>query len=186
MLRHTGTVPIESQRLLLRPFCEEDAQDMFDRWAGDEVVTRFLPWAPHRDVAITRDRIRQWVEQYTYDHVYHWAIVPHESGHVVGSISVQALRERTRACEIGYCIGRAFWNRGYATESLRVVLKLLFEQVGLHRVQALHHQQNPASGRVLEKAGMTREGILRDFAQDPDGSWYSLHLYSILEREWDA
>lgn len=186
MLHHTGTIPLDTPRLLLRRFESRDAQDMFDNWAGREEVTRYLPWQPHANVEVTRDRIAAWQERYESAAVYHWVIVKRETGQAIGSISVQALREATRSCELGYCLGNAFWNSGYMTEALHAVLGLLFETVGLHRVQALHHLHNPASGRVMEKVGMTHEGTLRDFGQQADGSWFSMCIYSILQSEWDG
>ncbi|MFT8887393.1 MAG: GNAT family N-acetyltransferase [Ethanoligenens sp.] len=186
MLQHYGTISIQTPRLLLRKFVVEDAPDMFQHWAGNEQVTRYLTWAPHENVEVTRERISEWQQQYGNPAVYHWAIALRETGSVIGSISVQAIRQQNRSCELGYCLGNTFWNKGYMTEAMRAVLKLLFEKVGLHRVQALHHFDNPASGRVMEKVGMTLEGALRDFGRYADGTWYSLRIYSILEDEWAA
>ncbi|AVQ97220.1 N-acetyltransferase [Ethanoligenens harbinense] len=184
VLHHVGTMRLATPRLFLRRFEVRDAQDMFDRWASREEVTRHLPWQPHAGVEVTRGRIEAWQEQYADKRVYHWAVAQKETGRAIGSISVQAMREANRSCEIGYCLGNAFWNNGYMTEALRTVLELLFETVGLHRVQALYHAGNPASGRVLQKVGMTHEGTLRDFGRQADGGWYSMCVYSILESEW--
>lgn len=180
MLHHIGTVQIETPRLLLRPFIEADAPDMFANWAGDERVTRHLSWAAHRSVEQTRARILDWLPQYENPAVYHWALLPKESGRAAGSVSVQGLRERHLSCEIGYCLGTDFWNRGYMTEALRAVLDVLFARVGFHRVQAMHRAGNPASGRVMQKAGMVYEGTLRDFGLDQAGQWYSLCVYAAL------
>lgn len=184
MLHHLGTIPIETPRLLLRQFRIEDAKDMFDNWAGREEVTRYMAWPPHQNVRMTRERIEQWCAQYGNPAVYHWAIIFKDNGQAVGSVSVQALRERQLSCEIGYCLGNDYWNRGLMTEALRAALHFLFEKIGFRRVQGLHRENNPASGRVMEKAGMTYEGTLREFQCDRDGIWHSLCIYSVLRSEW--
>lgn len=184
MLHHTGTIPLHTSRLLLRPFCCEDAQAMFENWASREEVTYYTPWPPYSSVEKVRERIEQWQAQYENPAVYHWVVVCKENGQAIGSVSVQALREKHLSCEIGYCLGNDYWNRGIMTEALQAVLQLLFGTVGMHRVQALHHLNNPASERVMEKAGMQFEGVLRDFGQYADGTWYSLCVHSILRQEW--
>ena len=63
--------------------------------------------------------------------------------------------------EVGYCIGSRWWNQGYVSEALGMVMDFLFDQVGFHRIEARHDEENHASGRVMEKNGMKREGLLR-------------------------
>ena len=88
-------------------------------------------------------------------------------------------------CETGYCLGRRWWGRGIATEALRAVIDFLFAQVNFHRVAAVHDPNNPASGRVMQKAGMTREGMLRQSALIK-GRFVDSVVYSILRDEWEA
>jgi len=89
------------------------------------------------------------------------------------------------ACEIGYCIGSALWNKGYSTEALQAVIDFLFVEVGLNRISAKHDILNPASGEVMKKCKMTHEGILRD-VQFKNNKFCTLAVYSILKREWDS
>ncbi|NJD11493.1 MAG: GNAT family N-acetyltransferase [Gemmatimonadetes bacterium] len=88
-----------------------------------------------------------------------WGVVHPEHG-LVGCIELRIEREHERA-ETGYWIGVPYWGQGFATEALRAVCRYGFEDLGLGRIYAQHVAWNPASGRVLEKAGMTREGVLR-------------------------
>ena len=160
-MNKTGTQRIETHRLILRPFRAEDAEDMFANWASDPEVTRFLTWPPHRDVDGTRWLLGQWITHYDDGAYFQWAIELKETGAVIGSIAVVKLEEAIGSAEIGYCLGRAFWGRGIMPEALRAVMDYLFDTAGLNRIWAGHDVNNPKSGRVMEKAGMRKEGILR-------------------------
>ena len=160
-MNKTGTQRIETHRLVLRPFDVDDAEDMFTNWASDPEVTRFLTWPPHQNVDGTRWLLGQWTSHYDDGAYFQWAIEWKETGAVIGSIAVVKLEEAIESAEIGYCLGRAFWGRGIMPEALRAVMDYLFDTVGLNRVWAGHDVNNPKSGRVMEKAGMKKEGILR-------------------------
>ena len=160
-MNKTGTQRIETHRLILRPFRAEDAEDMFANWASDPEVTRFLTWPPHSDAGVTRRLLSQWISHYEDGGYFQWAIELRETGAVIGSIAVVKLEEAIGSAEIGYCLGRAFWGRGIMPEALRAVMDYLFDTAGLNRIWAGHDVNNPKSGRVMEKAGMRKEGILR-------------------------
>ena len=160
-MNKTGTQRIETHRLILRPFRIEDADDMFNNWASDPEVTRFLTWPAHPDVSLTRKLLESWTSRYSDGAYFQWAIELKESGAVIGSIGVIKLEEAIGSAEIGYCLSRAFWGRGIMPETLRAVMDYLFGTVGLNRVWAGHDVNNPKSGRVMEKAGMKKEGVLR-------------------------
>lgn len=164
-----GTQRIETHRLILRPFTIEDAQDMFDNWASDPEVTRFLTWPAHTGVEVTRRVLTDWIGRYGDDGFMNWAIEWKENGSVIGNISVVKLNEDTEAADIGYCLSRAYWGRGIMPEALRAVMDYLFDTVGLNRVAACHDVKNPKSGRVMAKAGMKQEGILRGGGRNNQG-----------------
>lgn len=160
-MNNKGTRTLETERLILRRFVVEDAQAMYDNWASDPEVTRFLTWPPHGSVEITSMLLADWVKQYENDAYYQWGIELKETGEVIGSISVVTLNESVESADVGYCIGKAYWGRGIMPEALRAVIKYLFEEVGLNRIAACHDVNNPKSGRVMDKAGMKLEGIWR-------------------------
>jgi len=160
-MNKTGTQRLETHRLILRPFTIEDAQDMFDNWASDPEVTKFLTWPAHSGVEVTRAVLTDWISRYSDNGFMNWAIEWKETGRVIGNISVVKLNENTEAADMGYCLGRAFWGQGIMPEALRAVMDFLFDMVGLNRVAACHDVKNPKSGRVMAKAGMKQEGILR-------------------------
>ncbi|MBR3494326.1 MAG: GNAT family N-acetyltransferase [Clostridia bacterium] len=176
-MNKTGTQRIETHRLILRPFRIEDAEDMYNHWASDPEVTRFLTWPVHAGVEVTRAVLQSWIAQYPNGSFFNWGIEWKETGSVIGSIAVVKLDETKEAADIGYCMSRAFWGRGIMPEALRAVMDYLFDTVGLNRVAACHDVNNPKSGRVMQKAGMKFEGILRRAGRNNlgicDEVWYA-------------
>lgn len=178
-----GTKRIETDRLILRQFRIEDARDMYNNWATDAEVTKFLTWSPHPEINFTKGLLEDWIGKYSEPTWYNWAIELKETGEVVGNISVVKLNERIEAADIGYCMGKAWWGREIMPEALRAVIEYLFEEVGLNRVAACHDVNNPKSGRVMQKAGMTKEGVLRAAGRNNQGICDEV-LYSILKSEF--
>ncbi|MBQ6721626.1 MAG: GNAT family N-acetyltransferase [Clostridia bacterium] len=161
MMNKTGTQRIETHRLILRPFRIEDAEDMFGNWASDPEVTRFLTWPAHRSIEVTRMLLNDWILKYRDGGFFNWAMEWKENGRVIGNISVVRFIEELETAEIGYCMSRTYWGRGIMPEALRAVTDFLFDTVGVNRVTACHDVNNPKSGRVMQKAGMKFEGIMR-------------------------
>ena len=160
-MNKTGTQRIETHRLILRPFRIEDAEDMFHNWASDPEVTRFLTWPTHTDAEVSRAVLNSWIPQYEDGVFFNWAIEWKENGSVIGNISVVRCIEETETADIGYCMSREYWGRGIMPEALRAVTDFLFDTVGVNRVTACHDVNNPKSGRVMQKAGLKFEGIMR-------------------------
>lgn len=176
-IQHMGTVTIETLRLILRRFEEQDAEDMFRNWAGDAEVCRYLSWGPHASVDVSLKRILNWCEGYKRDNSYVWALEAKGKGSVIGSISVEIAYDRGESCEVGYCLSKEYWNRGVMTEALRAVLHYLFYEVGYRRIQAKHDVLNVASGRVMQKAGMQYERTEHKVGLRKDGTFYDLDVY---------
>lgn len=177
LIRHQGTKSIETLRLILRRFKPEDAEDMFNNWASDPEVCKFLLWGPHRDLDTTRKRIMNWVNNYDMNHSYVWAIELKSKNMAIGSISVEWANDSSRACEVGYCIGKAYWSRGIMTEALRAVMHYLFYEIGYEHIQAKHDVLNVASGRVMQKSGMHFIKYEYHVGVRRDGSFYDCAVY---------
>ena len=86
------------------------------------------------------------------------------------------------SCELGYSLARPLWGRGYMTEALRRVIAFTFDTMDMNRIEAQHELANPASGRVMEKCGMRREGILRQRLYNK-GQYVDVALYAILRSD---
>ncbi|MEX1307133.1 MAG: GNAT family N-acetyltransferase [Eubacteriales bacterium] len=168
-MKHLGTLALETERLILRPFRMEDAQDMFQNWAGNDTVTRFLTWPTHPSAEVSGALITAWVKEYENKNNYQWCIENKAQGQAIGSIGVVNLEEDIEAMEMGYCIGEGFWNQGFTTEALKRVIAFLFYEVSVNRVWARHDSRNPNSGKVMQKAGMTYEGTHREASVNNSG-----------------
>lgn len=184
MVTHKGTQTIETDRLILRRFRMEDAQTMYERWASDPEVTRFLTWPVHANADVTRQLLAAWTDAYKKPDNYQWAItVKAQDDLPIGSIAVVFCDHAVRKAEVGYCIGRAWWRQGITSEALAGVIGFLFDEVGMERVEARHDVNNPNSGAVMEKCGMRKEGVHRR------GDWNNQGIvdacmHAILKTEW--
>ncbi|SHK77213.1 ribosomal-protein-alanine N-acetyltransferase [Clostridium cavendishii DSM 21758] len=181
MLNHKGTVIIETERLILRPFKQNDAEAMFKNWCNDIEVCKFLSWGPHKDIYDTRDILKEWTEGYLENNSYNWAITLKDKNEPIGSIGAFNVCETNERCEIGYCIGKSFWGKGIMTEALKALLNFFFYEVGIHRIQLRHDVKNPGSGKVMQKVGMIYEATLNEFTKRRDGSFGNLDLYYITK-----
>ena len=155
-MKSIGTQMLQTERLILRRFVESDAEAMFQNWASSAENLIYVTWDPHPDVEVTRNSILNWVASYANPNYYKWAICLKENPEqVIGDISIVAIDENDSSCEIGYVLGEAYWGNGMMTEALKVVLDFCFTQAGFQKVRARYVSLNPASGRVMEKAGMS-------------------------------
>ena len=184
-MKHLGTIEIETDRLLLRPFTLEDAEAMYRNWASDPEVTKYLTWPTHSHVGVSEMVLTDWVSHYDEPNYYQWAIVLKDFGEPIGSISVVKVDDGARWVEIGYCIGKNWWRRGYVTEALKALIGFFFGEVGVGRIQARHDPRNANSGAVMVKCGMVREGTLRRADRNNQGICDTC-VYSILREEYHA
>lgn len=186
-MNQLGSKILETPRLTLRPFHASDAEQAFENWMGDPAVTHYLTWEPHQDAAFTRGLLAAWEEEAKSPETYHWAIVWKESGEAVGDISVVAADMRSESASVGYCLSRRLWGRGVMTEALSRVVGFLFGEVGFYRIEAKHAAENAASGRVMEKCGFQKEGVLRaSYRLLPTGDRTDIAVRAILRPEWEA
>ena len=179
MLTHKGTKIIETERLILRRVRKEDAQMMYDNYAGDDEVTKYLSWPTHTSPEICAMVLRDWVSGYEKSDFYLWAItVKAEGDGLIGTISVVAHNDSIEKAEIGYCIGRQWWHKGITSEALKAVMDYLFDEVSFNRLEACHDPRNPNSGKAMMKCGMKYEGTFRQSGRNNQGicdaSWYAL------------
>ena len=185
MLNHKGTKTIETHRLILRRFTMDDAPAMFRNWAGDDAVTRHLTWPTHASAAVTELVLADWTAGYARDNFYQWAIVLKENGpEPIGSISAVRINEKIGGAVMGYCMSRDQWGKGIMTEALTALIDFFFSEVGVNRIEADHDPNNPASGRVMEKSGMTHEGTMRQAGRSNQGI-IDVSRWAILRQDWE-
>jgi RimJ/RimL family protein N-acetyltransferase len=154
---------LTTDRLVLRPPSSDDAGAIFEAYATDAEVARFVIWRPHETIEDTH-RFLKHFETHTQDG-YPWIMTLRESGVLIGAMH---LRVKVPWAEFGFTIARPQWGLGYGTEAVRSVVDFGLALPGVHRVQAMCHVDNGASARVMEKSGMLREGVLRRYMLFPN------------------
>lgn len=188
MLNHKGTKTIQTTRLLLRPFTADDTQQMYDNWAADPEVTRYLTWQPHKSVEETRALLQNWAKNYENKAYYNWVMTM--DGICIGNVSIVRMSDHNEVMEFGYCMGSHWWGLGLMSEAVSAVTDYLFTEVGANRLVIRHAVANPASGRVAGKCGFTYEGTERSGwnlpgCQLPDGKYHNIAVNSLLRSEWE-
>lgn len=179
-MQHTGTIPIQTNRLLLRRFQQGDAKDIFE-WTGSAENSRYIMERPHQNLGQAEQQLEQNIQQYRENDFYLWAIVFQRE--VIGYITGNEISEKNRSVSLGYCIKKKYWNRGLVTEAARAVIDYLFT-VGFERIGASHHPDNPASGRVMQKIGMKFEGRIHNGSMLA-GKVCDCMQYAITLNEWE-
>jgi len=158
----------------------EDAPAIFDGWAQDREVTRHLAWRPHQSIQETQTFIQRCLAAWESRARFPYVISLRESGEVIGMIDP---RIEVPKVEIGYGARRSHWGKGYVTEAVGAIIEWAFQQPSIHRVYATTDVDNAASQRVLEKAGMQCEGILRKYILHPNISDVprDSYIYAIIK-----
>lgn len=182
-MKHKGTKTFETDRLILRRFSIEDAREMYENWASDDEVTKYLTWPTHANVEVTKAVLESWIQRYEDNNYYNWGIVLKETNSLIGNISVVDHNDEKESALLGWCMSRKLWGQGIMPEAASAVVKYLFEEVGFNRVAADHDSNNPKSGRVMSKIGMKYEGTLRANGKNNQGIIDEV-WYSILKDEY--
>jgi len=172
---------LTTERLVLRPFAESDAEDVHAIVSDREIAynTAHIPHPYPEGMAV--EWIRLVTSRWLTGESAVFAATRREDGRLVAATGLE-IEPHHRRAELGYWVAREHWNAGYATEAARAVVAFGFAQLGLNRVQAHHYSRNPASGRVLEKIGMSHEGRLRRHILKW-GVFEDIDLYGILAEE---
>ena len=149
---------LETPRLILRDIRMEDIQEYYERLFSDGDVCRYLLFDPHQDIGESYEQIQGILQQYEEGKFYRWGITEKGDDSLIGIIGLVRIEEETSQCSFAYLLGCDYWNRGYGTEVLKEVIRFAFEELEIRRIVADHMAENPASGAVMRKAGMTHIG----------------------------
>jgi len=179
-----GLPELLTERLLLRAFTLADVPAVAG-YCGEWDVARMTANIPHPyDESMAEAWISNHARAFEQGSSATFAITKRSSGSLLGAIAVN-IDPANHAAELGYWIGKPHWDQGYATEAARRVLQFGFEELDLNRIHARHMAHNPASGRVMQKAGMKPEGVLRQSIYRWD-RYQDAVLYSILRAEFEV
>jgi len=173
---------IETKRLTLRMYSLNDAPEL-QRLIGDRDIALTTINIPHPyEDGMAEQWIQTTKEKFEKGEAVHFAIVHRAQHFFIGGIGL-TVDKQNEVAELGYWIGKPYWNQGYCTEAAQAVLRYGFEVLGLNRIQARHFTRNPVSGRVMQKIGMNHEGHLRQ-AVKKWGKFEDWESYGILRSEW--
>lgn len=140
-----------SKRLVLRAIKKEDAESIYNNWASDPEVTKFLTWQTHKNPATTQKIVDEWVKEYKDEpKTFRFGIALKDSEELIGAIDVVDFKDHCP--ELGYCLSRKYWNNGYMTEACQTFIKYLFD-IGYKKITICAKEDNIASMRVIEKCG---------------------------------
>lgn len=179
-----GDLPIlETERLILRKVTIEDIQDMY-LYGSDEEVSKYVTWNTHETISDTKGFVEFVLNKYENKQVSPWGIECKENGKFIGTIDFVWWQPNNKTAEIGYVISKDYWRKGLTSEVAKEIIKFGFEKMDLVRIQARCDVENIGSARVMEKAGMSFEGIIRKgiFVK---GMHRDLKMYSILKEEFN-
>ena len=182
MVRPLPQPTLETERLRLRPFSLTDVGTVQALAGAREVAATTLNIPHPYEDGMAEAWIRTHAPAYEADEQATFALTLKQTDELVGAIGLMIHRAHARA-ELGYWVGLPFWNRGYATEAAQAVLRFGFGDLDLNRIFAQHLVRNPASGRVMQKAGMRHEARLRQHI-NKWGRFEDIDLYGILVDEW--
>jgi RimJ/RimL family protein N-acetyltransferase len=178
------TYPVRTARLDLRPHRPDDLKDLFAFHSHPEVV-RYVPW-PVRDREQTRIALEAKLAQGVVTEPGQWLVLAMEirrTSTVIGEVLLKWESETSRQGEIGFAVHKAYQGHGFASEAARAVLRLGFDDLGLHRIVAVCIDANVDSVRLLRRLGMRQEAHLRDNVFFK-GEWADQLVFGLLEAEW--
>lgn len=156
---------IHTERLRLRKAKLSDAEAIFRQYAKDPQVTRYVSWRAHGNLEETREYMRMCAMAWDIGKAFHWVLETGKEKKVVGMVIARVNAEKW---ELGFVLARRYWGRGYMTEAVKALIAWAFTQKEIFRVWAVCDIDNKASARVMEKAGMTCEGILKRWSVHPN------------------
>lgn len=143
---------LETDRLILRPLCANDADEIYINWASDPEVARFMTWNIHPNVQVTREWLLDVEKHVDEEGAYDWGFVRKSDHVLIGSGGIYYKEDRGMFT-LGYNIMKSCWNQGYMTEAAARILKFAVEELHQNKIFAYHAKDNTSSGRVMEKVG---------------------------------
>jgi RimJ/RimL family protein N-acetyltransferase len=172
---------IETQRLIIRLVEERDITDLF-AINGDDAVTQYLPYETWKTLEDGKNWYERMCSLHATNTVLQFVIVEKESDRVIGTCLLFRLEEASARAEIGYVMGRTFWNMGFTFEALNGLINYAFEECGLRRLEAEIDPRNIASNNLISKLGFIHEGLLRQ-RWVAKGEASDSNIYGLLSEE---
>lgn len=179
-----GNPLLATNRLILRKFTVEDAMDVFE-YAREPEVARYVTWDAHKSIGDSINFINWTLDRYDSDEAGEWAIEYRETGRIIGGMGFVQIDTVNSCGAIGYVLSKEYWGKGLMTEAVKRLIRFGFEEMGLNRIEAVHIPENVASGKVMQKAGMFYEGLLKQ-KMYAKGRYWDVKQYAAVKDEWSA
>ncbi|MGM9647916.1 MAG: GNAT family N-acetyltransferase [Eubacteriales bacterium] len=173
---------LETERLYLRSMEPGDAADMYD-YAARSDTSRYLLWEPHPSLEYTRSYLAMIGRFYRKGQFFDWAIVEKSSGRMIGTCGFTRLAEKHHLGEVGYVLNPSYHGRGYATEAVQAIIAFGFETLELHRIEGRYMIENTPSRRVMERCGLSFEGVSRE-SMLVKGRYRDIGICALLRDEY--
>lgn len=181
-LNHCGTAKLETDRLILKKIDVSDAKQMYENFAGDDKVSRYMSWEFQKSDEVM-SWLEDWKKEYEKNDTYYWGLYLKTTNELIGTIYLLTDDIAAKVGSISYCLGYNWWGNGYMAEALKTVISFAFEKVGYNKVEAFHAKSNTQSARVMQKAEMSLDGTLRQRCKTFNG-YEDCVYYSILKNEY--
>lgn len=159
-MNHSGTKALESRRCYMRKLEISDSKQLFENVYSDKNVSGYMSWDTYSDEAQVVDYLRKWQEYYDQNECY-WGVFLKENESLIGTIYLYDENPAAGVGFISYCFGSGFWGNGYATETVRVVLRYGFDEIGYNNIVTFAAESNIRSQNVLQRLGFKNEATLR-------------------------
>ena len=176
---HDLTTP----RLHLRRLAMTDAPTYFTRIGSSPEVTKSMLWNPHQSLSESEASIQKALRRYAEGKCYRWGIALKADDSLIGVIEALKFDEAAGTCSFAYMLGKDFWGQGYGTEAVKAVFAFVFSELQVSAILADHFVDNPASGAVMRKAGMTYTGTV-PAKYEKNGVLHDAAQYRITKEEW--
>ncbi len=186
LLKTFSNIPtLRTERLILRKIKQSDAEDVFE-YSSDPQVSEFLLWRPHKSVEYTKEYLAYIKNEYRIGKFFDWAITVKDGiykGKMIGTCGFTSFDLHNNSAEVGYVLNRRFWGQEIADEALSRVIKFGFNDLLLHRIEAKYMLENDKSLRVMQKCGLSFEGIRRS-SLIIKGDYCDIGVCSIISDEF--
>ena len=169
---------LETDRLLLRPFKKEDAESVFNNYASDDEVTKYVTWCTHQNVEVTKSLLDFWIKQYEKEERINFAIELKENSELIGGIDVVGYLDGIPV--LGYCISRKHWNKGYASEATQEVINFLFS-LGHNEIIIDAMIENISSNKVIQKCNGVFINTYKDFNKSKNKE-VEINRYKVYKK----
>jgi [ribosomal protein S5]-alanine N-acetyltransferase len=158
---------LETERLLLRQPTNKDIVAIFEQYARDLEVTKYLSWQPHKSIKETENYINRCILVWANNSAFPYVLVQKENARLIGMIEIRIDKHKA---DFGYVLAKPEWGKGFMSEAMQVLTDWALRQDKIYRVWAVCDVENIASARVMEKVGMQREGLLKRWLIHPNVS----------------